>query len=666
MPFVSLLRSITLIQAIGVIVALALLAMGLVWWRWLRLSRAIRALDTNLTDLLSGQREEPDSSELGRSLWRAVREQLVFPPGRQQLPGPVLMRSSPSQALRESCRSLFRHSAGHGFGKNLTGIALVLTFSLLGVVLVGPVQEALASNGTRTDSQSSLLSQAIGQMGAKFFVSAAGLVLSFLFQWVASALEGRLLARLDAMRTGFERNTQTLEAHEIALASARKDALGELKGELSQTRRELSERLEQLESVNVCIQDIGTQVQAHFGTMMKEHVGDVITRQLTSVERAVREIAAELQRSIASGFAATLQKEMSTVRAHLEAMNKVLSERQEHDLGRIIEQLRDTVSGGFQSQSRDMARQMEELVNVLPRLEHQFETMSQMMGSNARQWGSENQRTIDALGEKVSALVGSFDKVRDGLETAVARVLKASTESSHRLGLENQQVLGQLQGTVQEVLSEMKESSRQLMNAASRSAQELQMHTERQAGTLNHQVEALRAAAAMDMSSVQAKSKEFAATMGTTQEGLRKLTEQLSVAASQLVSATREVERNQGNSEKLSVRMDEVANRLISAASSFNQLSEERKKVIEREESLLSVQRQALDRVDPVLKGLTRTYEESVSRQAQTLSGHWTTVTEQLSAVVGRTSGELLQGVEDLTEVVEDLKKTLQPQARRT
>lgn len=664
MSFGSFSQDNTSVQAVSFIVGLMLLAVALVWWRWYRLSRAIRALNVCLTDLFSGKREEPDSEDLGRALWRAVREQLVFPPGHQQVPGPVLMRASPSQALRETCRSLFRHSAGHGLGKNLTGIALVITFGLLGIVLVGPVRDALETSGT-ADSQSKLLSHAIGQMGAKFFVSASGLVLSFLFQWIASALEGRLLSKLDAMRTAFERSTQTLDAHEIALAAARGDVLGTLKGELSQTRKELSEKLEQLESVNVCIQDIGTQVQAHFGTMMKEHVGDVITRQLTSVERAVREIATELQRSIASGFAMTLQKEMSTVRAHLEAMQKALSERQEHDLGRIIEQLRDTVSGGFQSQSRDMARQMEELVGVLPRLERQFEAMSQAMGSQARQWGSENQRAIDVLGEKVSTLVGSFDKVRDGLETAVARVLKASTESSHRLGLENQQVLGQLQGTVKEVLAEMRESSRQLMNAATQSTQELQVHTERQAGTLNNQVEALRAAAAVDMSNVQAKSREFAAAMGTTQDGLRKLTEQLGAAASQLVSATREVEKNQGNVEKISLRMDDVATRLISAASSFHQLSEERKKVVEREESLLNAQRQALDRVDPVLKGLTRTYEESVSRQAQTLSGHWTTVTQQLSSVVERTSGELLQGVEDLTEVVEDLKKTLQTQARR-
>ncbi len=583
------------------------------------------------------------------------------------------MRASPSQELRETCRALFRHSSGHGLGKNLTGIALVITFSLLGSVLVGPVQGALADNGMGAGSQADLLSQAIGQMGAKFFVSAAGLIGSFVFQWVASALEGRLLARLDAMRAGFELNTQTLDAHEITLASARKDALGTLKTELSQTRRELSDRLEHLESVNVSIQDIGSEVRTHFGTMMKEHVGDVITRQLTSVERAVREIATELQQSIASGVATTLQQEMSAVRAHLEAIQKALSDRQEHDLGRIIEQLRDTVSGGFQSQSQDMARQMAELVSVLPRLERQFDAMSQTMGSNARQWGVENQRAIDALGEKVTTLVGSFDKVRDGLETAVARVLRASVESSHQLGVENQQVLDQLGSTVSSVMGRfnevtegMNESIQRLMKAASRSAENLQEHTVRQAGTLNDQVEALRAAAAVDMGNVQARSAEFAKVMGTTQDGLHKLTEQLGRTADRLVQATSGVTTTQGRAQEVSVRMEKVADRLIETANSFQKLSEERSRVVTQEKDLLSAQRHALDQVPPVLNGLTRTYEESVNRQAQALSSQWAEVMQRLNSVVERTSDEFVQGVDDLTEAVKELKATLRPQERRT
>ncbi|WP_244224292.1 hypothetical protein [Corallococcus sicarius] len=672
MNYNSVLQDESLVIPIVFVLALVLVSIGGAVWRWRRLAQAIHVVEANLEALLAGRRQEPDSSDAGRALWRAVREQLVFPPGKQEVPGLVLMRSSPSRELRETSRALFRHSFGHGLGGNLTGIALVMTFGLLGLVLVGPVQEALSSTFAGGASQADLLSQAIGKMGAKFFVSATGLLGSFVFQAVAASLEKKLLSSLDAMRASFERTTRTLDAHEISLAAASKDALGELRGEIIQTRRELSDQLQHLESVEVSIQDIGVEVRTHFGTMMKEQVGDVITRQLTAVEKAVRDIAADLQRTIASGFTSALQQEMALVRQYLDAIQKSVAGKQEHDLGRILEQLRDTVSGGFHSQSQDMARQMAGLVDVLPRLEKQFEVMTQALGNNARQWGSENQRAVEALGEKVSELVGSFDRVRDDMERAVSQVLRGATTASHELGIKNQQVLSQLEGSVsgivgsfKDVLAGMQESSQQMVRVAAKVTQGIQEGTVQQSGALNHIAEGLRNTAELGMSGFQTQSKEFAKVMGETQEGLRTLTKQMSETAEKLVSATRGAGETHNKASGVSTRMEEVAQRLIETASSFQKLSQERTGVVKQEETLLNAQRQALEQVVPVLNGLTRTYEESVSRQAQVLSSQWTEVMRRLDSVVDRTSGELVQGVDDLSETVQQLKETLRQQVRR-
>ncbi|MFY2558297.1 hypothetical protein ACN469_11755 [Corallococcus terminator] len=658
---VTLWRDAELRYAVGSIAVLSLWAPVLVEVRRRKLRRAIELLDTHLDDVLEGRRQEPGPQEEARALWRAIREQLVFPPGGQPVPLPALIRAEPSQGLRETCRALFRHSWGHALGKSLTGIALVMTFGLLGMVLVGPVREALLGGSTAGATQAVLLSAAIGQMGAKFFVSATGLLGSFFFQSFASIQEGRLLARLDAMRPRFESATQTLEAHGIVLATARGDALDALKGELVQTRRELSDRLLHLESVNVSLQDIGTQVQASFGSMMKEQVGDVITRQLSAVEKAVREIAADLQRSITSGFALTLQQEMSTVRDSLGVIQQSLAERQEHDLARILEQLRDSVSGGFHSQSQDMARQMQELMGVLPRLEQQFEAMSQMMGTQARQWGEENQRAIDTLGTRIASVIESFDQVRDGLVKATAHVLEASANSSHRLGVENQQVLGQLERSVESVVARFQ----QVLAGMDASTQHLQQQTGDQATFLARQVEALRSAANVDMSSFQSRSEEFAKVMGTTQDGLRQLTEQLQKTASQLASATRGAGETHDKARGAAVQMEQVTRQLIETAKEFNQVTLGRREVVKVEENLLNAQRQALERVQPVLEGLTRGYEESVKVQAQTLSGQWTKVMQDLDSVVAKTSGELAQGVDDLNETVQELSKALKTQVRR-
>ncbi|WP_244226893.1 hypothetical protein [Corallococcus aberystwythensis] len=626
-----------------IIVSLTLVSLGSVAWRRWRLAQAIQDVEVHLVDLLSGRREEPDARDEGRALWRAVREQLVFPPGRQEFPGPVLMRSSPSRELRETCRALFRHSVGHGIGRNLTGIALVMTFGLLGVVLVGPVQAALTSTGTDGASQADLLSQAIGKMGAKFFISAAGLLGTLFFQAFAFSSERQLLKRLDAMRASFERHTLTLDAHEISLASARRDALGALKTEVVQTRKELSDRLSHLESVEVSLQDIGTEVQKNFGTMMKEQVGDVITRQLGSVEKAVREIAAEFQRSISMDFTAAMQAEMASIRTHLGAIQQALAGQQEHDLGRILEQLRDSVSGGFHTQSQDMARQMAGLVEVLPRLEQQFEVMTQSLGSHARQWGSENQRAVEALGEKVSELVGSFDGVRNKLEGSGSNIVSS----------------------FKDVLTEMRESSSEMVRLAAQASLNMQTSTVQQSGVLREQLEELRVRSTSDMGQFQAQSQEFSRVMGETQAGLRGLTKQMSDAAEKLAAASRGVGESHHKAGAVSVKMEEVAQRLIDTANAFQRLSQERSSVVKQEETLLNAQREAVDRVGPMLNALTKNYEDSVTRQAQILSSQWTEVMHRLDSVVDRSSGELVQGVDDLTETVQQLKESLRQQVTR-
>ncbi|WP_241758901.1 hypothetical protein [Pyxidicoccus parkwayensis] len=670
----NVLQDTLLVSVVAVMFCMIVLAHAAAALRGRMLMGAVQALESQLKALLTGARAEPTGRVEARALWRAIREQLVFPPGSQKVPGPVLIRTSPSRELRETCRALFRHSFGQGLGRNLTGLALVMTFGLLGYTLVMPVQEALRSSSTAgSASQADLLSQAIGGMGAKFFVSAVGLAGSFLFQAFSSLMERRLLARLDAMRVLFEQETRTLDAHEVLKADARGDALGALRAELVQTREELCSQLEKLESVNVSLQEIGGDVKTHLGTMMKEHVGDVLTRQLTAVEVTAREIAENLQRTIATGFATTLQQEMSTVREHLEGIQKALSERQEHDLGRILEQLRDFVSGGFHSQSQDMARQLEQLTAVFPRLESQFDSLSRSLGENARQWGSENQRAIDTLAEKVTSMVGSFDQVRSDLEAATARVLKASTESSHRLNSENQQVLGQLSGTVsevvgrfEEVLAGMNGSTKALMQAAASSAQNLQDHTVRQSESLGDHVKALQAAANVGMQDLNVRSEAFSRSMQQTQDGLLGLTKQLQEAAAQLVSATKGVSATQDGASKVTTQMVQVADSFNKAASAFQQQSAGRLAVVEDERRLLTAQKEALDRVDPLLSGLVRTYEESVKSQVQYLSSQWMQVMNKLTSVSETASGELAQGVDELSDVVKELKDALKQQARRT
>ncbi|NVJ05020.1 hypothetical protein HUW63_07160 [Myxococcus sp. AM001] len=260
--------------------------------------------------------------------------------------------------------------------------------------------------------------------------------------------------------------------------------------------------------------------------------------------------------------------------------------------------------------------------------------------------------------------------MRDGLVTATARVLSASKESSQQSEVVNQQVLGQLERSVesvverfQQVLAAMDASTQRLVQSASQSAEHLHQQTGSQTTLMAQQVEALRLAANVDMSSFQSRSEEFAKVMGTTQDGLRQLTEQLRNTAIQLASATRGAGETHDKAKGAAVQLEQVSRQLIETAKEFNQ---GRREVVKEEENLLNAQRQAIDRIQPVLTGLTRSYEESVEKQTQALSSKWSKVMHDLTGVVEKTSGELAQSVDELNETVLELSKALKTQVRRT
>ncbi|NVJ17635.1 hypothetical protein HV826_26225 [Myxococcus sp. AM010] len=263
--------------------------------------------------------------------------------------------------------------------------------------------------------------------------------------------------------------------------------------------------------------------------------------------------------------------------------------------------------------------------------------------------------------------------MRDGLVTATAHVLSASKESSQQSEVVNQQVLGQLERSVesvverfQQVLAGMDASTQRLVQSASQSAEHLHQQTGSQTTLMAQQVEALRLAANVDMSSFQSRSEEFAKVMGTTQDGLRQLTEQLRNTAIQLASATRGAGETHDKAKGAAVQLEQVSRQLIETAKEFNQVTQGRREVVKVEENLLNAQRQAIDRIQPVLTGLTRSYEESVEKQTQTLSSKWSKVMHDLTGVVEKTSGELAQSVDELNETVLELSKALKTQVRRT
>jgi archaellum component FlaC len=667
--------------AIGLIVLIAIYGFLELWVRKSRVTKALSELRNDLPERLAGKAALPSAS-VSRALWRAIEEQLLFAPGKQPVALPYLVRGHALPILRERTRELFRSSRGHSVANNLTGIALVMTFGLLGFVLIGPVFEALQESASES-SQAASLSSAISQMGAKFFVSAMGLLLSMVLRGAASRMESGLMSRLDELRASFDAHTETLDARRERHAEGRENFQAQLREELARqhhrmadelksSTHEVTARLKDLSNINVSLQDIGTNVTSSMSSMMKNELGQLLAAQLGRMEQRVHTIAEEMQKALADSFTNALTEGLKDMGEHLEAIRKEVAGRGESDLEKLIHQLKDAVSGSFSSQSEDMARQLAQVAQVLPNIERQFSAMSAAMGENAKQWGAENQRAVEQLAEKVSLLVGSFESVQGGLEEAVSRVMQATVDSSTRVGEVNQRSIEHLSQQVGEViggfhgLREGLDASVQALHTTSQQmAAEIQGQAKQGAGAVNHGLEQLRSAAALEADSFAARSRTFNESMGKAHQELGAMTRALGDVSTQLINATKGTGQAQDATRAAGLQLSEVAKRLATAGDTMGLLAEKREAVVEREEELIAAQRVALEHMNPIMVELAQTYEAAVKKQTELVANHWMSVTRNLDTALKASSQEFAEGVDELNASVRELKSVLKASGGR-
>lgn len=597
-------------------------SLALFFIRERKVGRLVGELSEALRDILGGtQTSRPDL----KPLTRIVSRHLAFP-----LKGggtdTVVLRSPVEDALSAEGLRLLRRGPGswaYQLGENLTAIALVLTFGLLAEVLIGPVFESLRMSGPE---QTAHLSQALLEMGAKFIVSATGVLGSLVFQWVSHWREQRMCDSLTRAWETAAPKTELLDSWTAKIALAHRGSFLELKHELSevrsgfraeleQTRAALFQKLDRLESVEVSLQDIGTNVQASFSTMMKQHVADVIRDKIASVEASVRTVVEQLQ----AQFSAALQQEMGQICELLRQLHTTVADQSASDLEKVVLQLRDAVSGGFQSQSQDMAHQLSALAEVLPRLERQFAAVTDNLHESARHWGEENQRSISALAERMSSLLSAFEEARGGMRASVELLMDASSQAQSRM-----------------------------VEA-----------TQHQAVALSEQVLDIRSSAAREHQEFESRVQAFAQAMAKSQDELLHLTQSIRAMSSELVSALRTTSQAQAESRDVLGRLVEGVKRMAENTLAFDGMVKQRSELVTREETLLGAQRAAVDGLAPVVQQTMNVYEEAIKKQTSLLAAEWQRLAGAVTGIVDRSSNGLVESLDDLQDVLAKAMKEI-------
>lgn len=200
-------------------------------WMHRRLGNALHWFNQELPDRLDRWRPGTHEADpVGFS--RDIEDVILFRDDKRRLVISEAPEASMKKRLLVATRSGVLGWWLDVIGDHLTAIALVLTFVLLGYVLVGPIYLAVSNDDTKGP-----LATALQQMGAKFFVSASGLLFASLFQLVSRRSQELLQDRVTATIRSVSGKLVLLE--HFHAETARATAMG-----LDALRKETQERLD--------------------------------------------------------------------------------------------------------------------------------------------------------------------------------------------------------------------------------------------------------------------------------------------------------------------------------------------------------------------------------------------------------------------------------------
>jgi hypothetical protein len=315
----------------------------------------------------------------------------------------------------------------NGIGESLTGIALVFTFVLIAWVLATEVPQAIggvtlgSDAGTAKHSNESL-QRAIALIGAKFTVSALGLLLSLIFRAIESGTTSSLVGeahdsahRHRALFVSDDRYRSELLLNEVARS----------REQAEQSTLRLERELRGLTSIEVSVKEMGQEVSTHLGTVMKNQIADQICKALDDI----REFAAEAMERAQSERGADQKALLGAVGR----LQDTLANQSKSDVERLLERLQNTVGQGYDNEAKRMASAMAALSEVLPALEGQMRRMTDDVDRQMRDRAESNGRAQAELFAELRTMLGDNRSQMAGMAEMNQKLLALSEDTVTKL-----------------------------------------------------------------------------------------------------------------------------------------------------------------------------------------------------------------------------------------
>lgn len=520
-----------------------------------------------------------------------------------------VLRQEPGELVRRLLWETYANRAGLAFGSAFTGIALIITFVLIALVMFDNVGPAIASSTlSEMDAPSTDLSDAVSRMGAKFFISASGILAALVHRLLLSG--GRTL-----VNRSVEAAADAVAAHAVELDAVRLKneqtmlaGLAGLSQRVDQGMTQLSGDIGRLSSIEVSVKDLGTQVSSALNQMMKE----ALAEQLRTLMEDMKLSAEQIEQKVMSFAEAALQNTADQIVSELKGVNDTLKSQAGSQVEKLLEKLQDAVTGGFSAESRNMSTQLAQFGEVIPRLGQQMNEVATRM-----------EGVLDRLANQQEQSTRMMDALADSTRTHADNFAQALSQSgANALG--------------------------QVMGAASRDVETLVLK-------LNQVLETSSTSSDATRRNMAEASEAMAASLAETRNTAQALQQQMREIASGMNATAQSGAAMTQTARELLQTIDSLKATVarVGETSSFvGQLLQAQQQTQQKQTELLK----AMETVWPPLMG---TMTERVRESAQSLGGTWAEASERLEKLAGNQMVQLQESVEELTASVSSLQKTI-------
>ena len=554
---------------------------------------------------------------------------------------PFVLDKSLEDIRRDYAEAAVSRHVSFWLGSLFTGVALIFTFVLIAIVMTGDVSDAI-----KESADQSKLSDAVGLLGAKFYISAAGVGASLILLFAGNFARGRILALAENPDLQLLESFTSLEAYELATKRAELDLVqadratrAEHHAELCGHFARLDRGIEKLSSIEVSVQTIGNEVSANLKNIMKEAMGEQLKELLRDTMIEVAGIATSVQQNLTESFGQQLATLATSLQQGIDGLKTAVEGQGQGQLEQILGKLQDTVSGGFQSESTKMVAALEGFASVVPALEKQLREMTGKVAQESRERSEESSRAtetllsrvtllMDSLGAQQAANAQAIDRMRAASEQGaddIARRLEAS--GSHMVS----SVLGASRTEIEAIVGQLK--------AAAQESAGRYVDMETHAGNAAHAVMEATAGLTSASRSILEMSNHTSAVLTQARAG----SEAIQVASQQFLQA---------------------GNTLLGSVSSMREIIENSRTQTGEQHQLLMRQREYTQEVEKLWPQLFDTYLAKFKASSEELGSTWDSFHTKISGVTTSVGAQLTESTENLNDSVKELVKVYSKSAR--